>query len=208
MKNFILAIVSGIIIGVGGSVYLALAEKSVVLGATLFTFGLFFILIYQFKLYTGMVGQALYNDKKTNFSMLYVIAGNFIGTFTTSTLLSFTRTYDKILPKALELSETKLNDSWVSVLILAIYCGLLMFLACNTYYKHKDSLYKIIAMFICIIVFTVLGFEHSIANMVYFTLAKAWSLKAVLYTFIALIGNGLGSLFIPAILKLVKRNDF
>ena len=54
LKTFFLATCSGICIGIGGAVYLTLENK--IVGAFLFTVGLFTILIFGFKLYTGMVG--------------------------------------------------------------------------------------------------------------------------------------------------------
>lgn len=148
-----------------------------------------------------MIGLALDQDKKTNIGMIYVIIGNFIGTFTTATLLKLTRSIDLVLPKAIALSEIKLADSWYSILILAFFCGILMYLACYMFYRPVEGYVKIVAVFLSVIVFSLLGFEHSIANMYYFSVSNSWSLHAAFYTIIALAGNAMGSLFIPIIKK-------
>lgn len=204
MNTFIKSMISGIIVGIGGSIYLA--SKDPVIGATLFSFGLFFVLYYQFKLFTGMIGFALDKDKKTNLSMLIVILGNFIGTFITASLIKLTRTIDIILPKATEVANIKLNDSWLSILILAFFCGILMYLACYLFYKDIKDYVKIIAIFLSVVVFTLLGFEHSIANMYYFSVSNSWSIHTVLYTLLALSGNAMGSLFIPLIKKYTYKS--
>jgi formate/nitrite transporter FocA (FNT family) len=203
MKIFVLAIIAGFLIGIGGTIYLSTDSK--VLGSLFFSFGLLFVVVYQFKLYTGLVGYMLDNDKKTNFQLLIIIIGNFIGTFTVGSILRLTRIAPALSNKALALVNLKTNDTWYSILILAFFCGILMYLAVNTFYKAKTQDVKTIAIFLCVIVFAVSGFEHSIANMYYFTIANAWTLKASLYVVIMVIGNGLGSLFIPAVNKLIKK---
>lgn len=48
----------------------------------------------------------------------------------------------------------------------------------------------------CVIVFILCGFEHCVANMFYFSVARSWSFKTILYTFIMILGNSIGSIFI------------
>lgn len=204
MNTFIKSIISGILIGIGGSVYLI--SNSAILGATLFSFGLFYVLYYQFRLFTGMIGFALDKDLKTNLNLITIIIGNFIGTFITASLIKLTRTYDVILPKAQALVDIKLGDNALSVLVLAFFCGLLMYLACNLYYQDKQDIVKIGAILLSVIVFTLLGFEHSIANMYYFSVSNSWSLHSFFYIILALSGNAMGSLFIPILKKYIYKN--
>ena len=62
------------------------------------------------------------------------------------------------------------------------------------------------AIFICVIVFILSGFEHCIANMYYISLAKLWSLKAVLSMLIMILGNSVGSIFIAIFNNKIKEN--
>lgn len=204
MKNFVLGIIAGALVGIGGTVYLA--SESKIIGSVLFTFGLFFVLVYQFKLYTGLIGYALSNNKKANLALIPILIGNWIGAMAVGFLLRLTRLLTILESKAITLTDTKLNDTWYSVLILAFFCGLLMYLAVNTYYKGKTEL-RLFGLVLAITVFALIGFEHSIANIYYYSFANVWSLKTVLYVIIAIIGNGLGSLLIPTINILVKKED-
>ena len=79
-----------------------------------------------------------------------------------------------------------------------------MYLAVNGYKTLKDPIAKYISVFLCVIVFILASFEHSIANMYYFTVA-GWSGKAFLYLLIMILGNMVGGLTIP-ILNIWKKN--
>lgn len=205
MKNFILAIFAGALVGIGGTIYLACETKFI--GALLFSFGLFFVLVYQFKLYTGLVGYALDNDKKTNLNLLIIILGNALGAIIVGYSLRLTRLMTNLETRAIDLVQLKLNDSWLSILILSCFCGLLMYLAVNTFNRAKTQDIKIMALVLAITVFASIGFEHSIANIFYFSMANLWGFKSILYVLIMLIGNGIGSLIIPFVNKLLKISN-
>ena len=81
-----------------------------------------------------------------------------------------------------------------------------MYIAVNTFKKEKDSIVRYLAIFICVIVFILSGFEHCIANMYYISLAKLWSLKAVLSMLIMILGNSVGSIFIAIFNNKIKEN--
>ena len=78
MKTLIPAILAGICIGLGGTVYLSV-ESSVV-GALLFSIGLLTILAFGFNLFTGKVGYALDNPSSYIGTLAIIWLGNFIGT--------------------------------------------------------------------------------------------------------------------------------
>jgi len=52
-----------------------------------------------------------------------------------------------------------------------------------------------------VMVFILSGYEHCIANMFYFTIAKAWSLNTVGYLAVMTLGNAVGGMFIPFVRK-------
>lgn len=186
------SVLGGFMIGIGGIVYLSCDNKYI--GALLFALGLFTILVFGFKLFTGAVGY--FPDK--NLPLIWI--GNLIGTFIAGKAVLFTR-YASLSEKALKLSELKLSDSPVSIFILACFCGALMFIAVDAY-KSKGM---IIATFLAVPTFILCGFEHCIANMVYFTIASAWSFKAVLYMAIMTAGNAVGAIIFNYMTKQKAR---
>jgi len=67
-----------------------------------------------------------------------------------------------------------------------------------------DPVGKYLAVFLGVIVFILCGFEHSIANMYYFAVA-GWTLKALGYLGLMILGNAVGGVCIPLCVKLVKK---
>lgn len=189
------SILAGIMIAIGGTVFLALENK--VLGATFFSIGLFMIVINGFNLYTGKIGYVLENDWKYLIEVGITIIGNFIGTFLVAFILRFTRIYPTINAKAQAMCFTKLDDSIISIIVLSIMCGLLMYLAVNGFKVMKDPIAKYGSVFLCVIVFILCSFEHSIANMYYFSIADMWNLKSFGYLLFMIVGNAIGGNLIP-----------
>ena len=92
--------------------------------------------------------------------------------------------------------EIKLNDNLLSILILSCLCGVLMYIAVNNYKKHNTSIGKYMGIFMCVMVFILSGFEHSVANMFYFSVAGLLSWNTVLYILVMVIGNSIGAILI------------
>lgn len=196
-------IYAGMMIGIGGTVYLSISNS--IIGAIFFSVGLLTICIYKMNLYTGMIGYIIENKLNYIVTLLLTLIGNFIGTMITSLLVLNTRIAN-ISVRAKEISAIKINDNYLSIFILSIFCGMLMYIAVNTFKKEKDSRVRYLAIFICVIVFILSGFEHCIANMYYISLAKLWSLKAVLSMLIMILGNSVGSIFIAIFNNKIKEN--
>lgn len=203
MKDFIKSVLAGIMIGIGGTIYLSIDNN--VVGASLFGIGLFMIVIYGFNLYTGKIGYLVDNFNFKYIKMLVItLIGNFIGTFFVGYIFMFTRIYSLIHDKAKLLVNVKLDDSLISILILAFFCGILMYLAVNTYKENKD-ISKYLGVFLGVIVFILCGFEHCIANMYYFSVANIWNLNTLLYLLIMILGNSLGGMLVPLCNKVIKK---
>lgn len=191
-------------IAIGGTVFLSIENK--IIGASLFSIGLFGVLIYNLNLYTGKIGYLI-----TNFNLKYIkeliitLIGNFIGACSVGFILRYTRIYDKIYEKSLILANTKLNDNILSIFILSIFCGLLMYYAVNGFKKQTDF-GKYLVVYLGVAVFILCGFEHCIANMYYFSVADIWSLKTLGYTGIMVLGNSIGSFIIPLCNLVIKDN--
>ena len=205
MKYLIKSILAGIMIAIGGTVFLSLEDKSI--GATFFSIRLFIIVTNGLNLYTGKVGYIFENNIKYLIEVLVTIVGNFIGTFFVGFILKFTRIYSAINLKAAAMCTIKLNDSVISILILSFFCGMLMYLAVNGYKVMKDSIGKYASIFLGVIVFILCGFEHSVANMYYFSVADMWSLKACGYLTLMILGNAMGGVLFPLCNKLKDKME-
>lgn len=185
------AIVAGILIGIGCTIYLMCDNKYI--GATLFSLGLFSIILFKLNLFTGKVGYLFNNKPKYLFDLLIIWIGNLFGTFIIAFMIKYTRIYDLIYEKVNILSDTKLNDNLISIFLLSICCGLLMYIAVEGSNKTSSPLIIILP----IAVFILCGFEHCIANMYYFLLDDRVIFDKIIYILIMTLGNSVGSLIIP-----------
>ena len=197
-KIIVRAILAGIMISIGGTIYLALENK--MLGAFLFSIGLFSICVNGYNLYTGKIGYVFDNKPKYLLELLFTLIGNAIGTIGCGYLLSLTRIGSKLRDAAEIICTTKLNDNLLSIFILSIFCGIIMYLAVDIYKKVNDF-GKYVGIFMGITVFILAGFEHCVANMFYFSAGNMWEWKTVLYVLIMVLGNSVGSIIIALLSK-------
>lgn len=195
-RIFLKAAAAGITIGIGGAVYLTLENR--VIGAVLFGVGLYTIVLNGLFLYTGKVGYLISaKDKKAYIlQLIFTWTGNLAGTALAAAAISATR-IGNLGRTAEVICKTKLADTPHSILILAVFCGILMYVAVDGFREKGNPL----ILFFCVTVFILCGFEHCIANMFYFSLAGAWSLRAVIYLLLMTLGNSVGGILLPLVKK-------
>jgi formate/nitrite transporter FocA (FNT family) len=196
---FLRAAATGIMIGIGGVVYLSCDNKYI--GAALFGTGLFVILSFGFNLYTGKVGYAVEKESRYLGELGIIWLGNLCGTAAAGGLMLCTRAKG-IGEKAAELCRVKMQDTLPSLFILAFFCGVLMFIAAD-YYKQKQ---KYLGAILAVPVFILAGFEHSIADMFYFCSAGAYNMEALIFIIIVAFGNLVGGVIIPVCRKYMYEN--
>ena len=184
---------AGILISIGGIAYLGIENK--IVGSFIFSFGLLIICMYSFNLYTGKVGYILVNKINYIIELLISLIGNFLGTFTFGNLMRLTR-FGNYIETATNIVNTKLNDNIISIFILAVMCGMIMYIAVNNYKKENDVIGKYMTIFMGVMAFILCGFEHCVANMFYFSIAGVYSFKMFYYLIVMILGNSLGSLII------------
>lgn len=182
MKNTLVkAVYAGFMIGVGGVVYLALENK--IVGSLLFSFGLLTIVNQGFFLYTGKIG---FVKTKEDFERIpVIIIGNLIGTGIVAVLCRLAG----MNISSVAICEAKLAKAPVPIFILSVFCGIMMYLAIDNFNKCKNHLFIIAP----VMIFILSGFEHSVANMFYFSLAGMWSGKSIIYLILMILGNGVGA---------------
>ena len=192
--NFLVkGIYAGVMISIGGIAYLAIPDK--VVGSFIFSIGLLTVCMYNLNLYTGKIGYILVNKINYIWELLISLIGNLLGTLVVGSIMRLTR-YSGYVETAKNLVDIKLNDSLLSIFILAIFCGIIMYIAVNNYKKENNDIGKYIGIFMGVMAFILCGFEHCIANMFYFSIAGILNLKMLLYLLVMIAGNSIGSIFI------------
>lgn len=198
---FVKAIIAGISIAIGGTVFLSCLDP--VVGALLFSVGLFIILYFDLSLYTGKSGYVLFNQFSLVPELIVVWLGNFVGCYIYARFLSYSR--GALLPRVTELCAKKMTQSFGATFFLAFMCGILMFIAVDNFRNNKSDFGKNIGIFLCVSSFILCGFEHSIADIFYFSVANCFSMdfsKSLIYILIVTVGNAFGSVLIPYVRKL------
>ncbi len=185
-------IFAGIIISIGGAVYLSCDNKYV--GAVLFSVALLCICYEGYSLYTGKICYIPLSHSKEEISVLLTgLLGNVLGTVICGYALSYA--VPKLREAAIVSCTAKLEQSPVQTLIRAIFCGILIYLAVDIFKKHKTPL----GILFCIPVFILSGFEHSVADMYYFAASGIVSLRAFAFILLVILGNSIGGMLIPVL---------
>ena len=202
LNTFLCSLLAGITIGIGGVIYLSCDNKYI--GAFLFGLGLFTILTFSFNLYTGKIGYAVGNKPAYIIDLIIIWFGNLVGTMIVGLSLQLTRIGESLIEKAQVLCDTKLNDNLISIFILSVFCGLLMFIAADGYRNINNPIAQVMVIFLPVMVFILSGFEHCVANMFYFTISNMWNWQSVLHLLVMTVGNSVGGMLIPVIRKGIK----
>ena len=202
-KLFLSAFLAGLCITFGGAVYL-LAESKI-LGAFLFTIGLFAICTMGFHLYTGKVCYLLDNKVSYLLDIIIIWLGNLAGTFVGAKLQLLTRYGASLTKSAATICQTKLSDNLLSIFVLAMLCNAMIYFSVDEFKTNKHELGEYLALFFGVVVFILCGFEHCIANMYYFTLASAWSLRTLGYLLVMTVGNAIGGITFHMLHKAVSN---
>ena len=214
LATFVYAILAGVCIGLGGTVFLRLKDAFTggnVVGAILFAIGLFAICTRCYNLFTGKACYLFDNKPGYVVTLLVIWVGNLVGTgflALVENLTSLCGTEAGINVTARAMVEGKMATSLGSVFLLACICNIFIYLAVNGYAKNPHELGKYLAIFLGVSVFILAGTEHSIADMYYWAVSGellAAPGKSLLYLVVISLGNVVGGVFFPLMEKLYGK---
>ena len=210
LKQLIAAVSAGLMIAIGGCVYLA-ADSSVV-GAVFFSVAFLSICYKGYGLFTGRVGyfpEHCSTDELKGLGM--TLLGNAVATFLIGTAVCY------LMPAvggSVDLSQValsavigKLAMPWYSALLRAVLCGVLMYLAISIY-REKNT---VLGILFCVPAFILAGFEHSVADMFYIAAAGALApdflLDSISFLVIVIGGNAIGGMLLPLLSMIGKEKE-
>ena len=202
LKVFLSGILAGFSIGLGGVAFLSLDNK--VIGAAVFTVGLFTVCTMGFNLYTGKICYVFDNDAAYAKSLPLMWLGNLCGAGLTAFFVAMTRNAG-ISEKAAALCRTKLDDSLVSLFFLGLLCDIFIYIAVEGYKNNPHEVGKYLSLFFGVMGFILCGTEHCVADMFYFWMAGAWSAQAVLRILVITLGNSVGGVLLPLARKIMNN---
>ncbi|MCM1054799.1 MAG: formate/nitrite transporter family protein [Bacteroides sp.] len=191
METFKKAAAAGFMIGIGAIVYISCDSK--LAGALMFTVGLFGICSFGMNLFTGKIGYIFSNRNKPNCLVIWL--GNLVGASVGMALARIAK--PSLHTAAREMMNAKLQQSYIGIPILALFCGVLMYIAVENYRANPHGAGKVVGLFLCVGTFILCGFEHSVADMCYAALAAENIGDILRYTVFLIavsVFNGIGAL--------------
>lgn len=199
----LMAFCSGVMIGVGGTAFLLSVDRygewGKLIGSVMFSLGILAIVMFEMKLFTGLISDMPEMGAKNWWKLPVCFLGNMLGVLFAAVLVYYSTLSDKVVPQAEALMLPKLNaELWyVKALSSAIFCGFLITLSIGAVkYAPRKGLSTTVGVTFPIIVFAFCGFDHSVANTLYFFFI-GFSGKAVVYVLICVLGNILGGVILP-----------
>lgn len=222
-KTFLLSIMAGFLIALAGYgstvVSFSISNTSIakLLLALIFPMGLILVILLKTELFTGnsLLIIPLVNKKISFKSLLLnwvlVYIGNFIGSILLSLLVykSGSLTNETLINTFVSIANKKINYSFINLLILGCLCNILVCTAVFLGVTSKNILEKVFVIFIPIFLFVLLGFEHSVANMFYLSIAsllgKLDFINLIIGNLLPVtLGNILGGILIGLIFNYTK----
>lgn len=194
---------SGVMIGVGGTAFL-LALKlygdwGKLIGALLFSLGILCIVMFEMKLFTGLISDIPEMGVKNFWKLPVCFLGNMLGVLFAAVIVYYSPVADIVVPQAQAMMSVKLNaDLWaVKALCSSILCGFLITLSIGAVrYAPRKGLSVTVGVMFPIIVFAFCGFDHSVANTLYMFFL-GFTGKAVVYLLMCVVGNIIGGVILP-----------
>ena len=186
---FVLAVLAGAFIALGavfattvtaGAADLPYGVVRLVAGLV-FTLGLILVIVAGAELFTGnnLIVMAWASRRVATAHLLanwgIVFVGNFVGAFATAVLLFFSEQYTfgagAVGQSILAIGVAKTSLGFGQAIALGMLCNALVCLAVWLSYGAHTTTDKILAIILPIAAFVAAGFEHSVANMYFISIA-------------------------------------
>lgn len=187
MNIFFKSILSGVLIGLGGTANLLVGGLT---GSVLFSMGLVSISYLKIPLFTGRIGYLEGVTFIKAVHLLFMLLGNLVGANIIAQFLLLTQLQQNIIEAATKVVNLKLENDLLGIFILAVMCGVLVYTAVESFRKTNN----IIALMLPVVCFSICGFEHCIAFMFYFSASKYCELSSISALSAMIFGNSIGAI--------------
>ena len=229
-KLMLLGIFGGAFIALGGAGNIISSSTLVktdpgfakFLGAAVFPVGLILVVTLGAELFTSncLLSVAFVN-KKISFTQMIrnlvtVYLFNYVGSFIVAYITVKGGSFNAdSLAYLQNIATHKVDASAYALFIKGILCNVLVCGAVIQSYTSRDTIGKLVGAWLPIMLFVLIGYDHSIANMFYLTAAKLadsslFGVSGILYNlFYVTLGNILGALAIglPLYFSYYKKSD-
>lgn len=231
-KKILLAILAGIFIGFGAHGGLTIMQNlgnidiglSKFLGASVFPVGLMLVVMAGAELFTGnnlmvlslMDGKIKTKDMISSWVLVYI--GNFLGSLFLAFLVSKSGLVNEsIKDLSISIAIGKVEIPFTQALIRGFLCNILVVLAVWMASGSESFASKILSIWFPIMLFVLIGYEHSVANMFYIPLGKflganisfkeMWLNNLIPVTIGNILGGGLFISVIYYLIYIAKKEE-
>ena len=194
---------SGLMIGIGGTAFLLAldfnAEWGKLIGAVLFSLGILCIVMFEMKLFTGLISYIPEMGVKNFWKLPVCFLGNMLGVIFTAMIVSYSSVAPIVMEQAENVILPKLSaEFWpMKAFCSSILCGFLITLSIGAVnYAPRKNLSVTVGVMFPIVVFAFCGFDHSVANTLYLFLLN-FPAHSVPYLLMCVLGNILGGVILP-----------
>ena len=228
-KLMLLGIFGGAFIALGGAGNIISASTlaktdpglAKFVGACVFPVGLIMVVILGSELFTSnCLLSVAYTNKKITFTQLIrnivtVYLFNYVGSFIVAYITVRGGSFNAdSLDYLQNIATHKVHADAYALFIKGILCNVLVCGAVLLSYTSKDTIGKLVGAWLPIMLFVLIGYDHSIANMFYLTAAKlvdtSFEISLILYNlFYVTLGNIVGGMAIglPLYFCYYKKQD-
>lgn len=225
LARLLLGFVGGAYVAFGYMTYILIVAQmpgflGKFIGASVFPIGLVMILFAGGELITGnmMVVATCYFNHKVRFramikNWLIITAGNVLGAVFIALVFGvYVGTLTPYIDTVKELAAGKVHYSPMQTLVSGIACNWFVGIAVWLSQSLKDGASKLIGVWFPVMVFVLLGFQHSVANVFLLTLGNyygAVGISEFVINFIfSYIGNIIGgAVFVGLLYTLSNKHD-
>jgi formate/nitrite transporter FocA (FNT family) len=152
-----------------------------------------------YHLITGRICTSLGRENSELLIIPACVAANLAGCFVIGWTL---RTFlPKLVDKVLPLCLARLEQAPLQTVFLGILCGIMMFVAVVTFQK-QEGVARYLGIIFGIPTFILCGFEHSVADAIYFFTSGLPFGDWAGYVLLVLIGNMIGGMLFPALMMI------
>lgn len=224
VEKMLLGFLGGAFVGVGYLSYILVAASfpgmaGHLIGSFLFPIGLTLILMVGAELITGnmtVVSLAMLNKEVSIKEMLYnwlvITIGNTIGAMFVA--LVFGVYIGTLAPYAdfiNNLAQSKITPTAMQIFISGVGCNWIVGLAIWLYNVMQDGFAKLVGAWIPTMIFVLLSFQHSVANVFVFTASYAYGgidiPSAVMNFAASYAGNVVGGLVLVSLIYTIINNQ-
>ena len=196
LKQFVSAVAGGLLISIGGVVFLNsyITTQNIYIGAFFFAVAFICICLKGYGLFTGRVGDLVDNRTADELTGVAVtLLGNAAVAFVIGALF-YRCLPDSIGYVAEALMAAKVKAAIGATFLRAVLCGVLIHLAISIY-REKNT---VVGIVFCIPAFVLAGFEHSVADMFYFAASDfEGGLEGFAIIILIIFGNAVGGALLP-----------